>query len=151
MVDEPETAAIGPVELIVLGFPGNRFTGEITPALTDLLENRLVRIIDLAVISRDADGTTAILEMQELSAEVADALERLGACSLRGLLSDADLEELAEDLAPGNTAATLLVEHVWAARFAGAVRRAGGQLILSERIPHEIVAEARATLLAVAG
>lgn len=145
------TDALGPVELIVLGFAGNRFTGDIIPAVTELLEGGLVRIIDLAVISRDHDGTVAVLEMQEVSPEVAAALDRLGAFSIAGLLSDGDLEEMAADLAPGNTAATLLVELLWATRFASAVRAAGGELLLSERIPPEAVAEARETLLAVAG
>lgn len=152
MGDSPgSTDAIGPVELIVLGFAGNRFTGEITTAVTELLEGGLVRIIDLAVISRDHDGTVAVLEMQEVSPDVATALDKLGASSIAGLLSEGDLEELAGDLAPGNTAATLLVEHVWASRFAKAVRSAGGELLLSERIPHDAVIEARETLLAVAG
>lgn len=141
--------AIGPVEYIVVHFAGNRFTGEIAPALADLVDRGLVRIIDLAVVSRDADGSVTILEMQELSAEVAAAFVKLEG-SVSGLLSEADLNEVAEALEPGSTAAALLVEHVWATRFAEAVRAAGGSLVLSERIPHAVVAEARASLLAAA-
>ena len=141
--------SIGPVEYIVVHFAGNRFTGEIAPALAELVEQGLVRVIDLAVVSKDADGSVAILELQELSPEVAAAFVRLeGAVS--GLLSEADLEAVAEALEPGSTAAALLFEHVWATRFAEAVRAANGELVLAERIPHAVVAEARASLLAAA-
>jgi hypothetical protein len=144
-----EAGAVGPVELIVVGFAGNRFTGEIAPALAELVEQGLIRIIDLAVVSKDADGAVTILEMQELSPEAAAAFTRLE-CAVNGLLSQADLEEIAEDLAPESTAAAMLFEHVWATRFATAVRAAHGELLLSERIPHAVVAEARTTLLAAA-
>lgn len=143
------TDAIGPTEFIVVGFAGNRFTGEIAPALAELVDSGLIRIIDLAVVSKDADGSVTILEMQELSAEVAAAFVRLEG-RVRGLLSEADLDEIAEDLPADTTAAALLVEHVWATRFASAVRAAGGELVLSERIPHAVIAEARAALLAAA-
>lgn len=143
------TDAIGPTEFIVVGFAGDRFTGEIAPALAELVDSGLIRIIDLAVVSKDADGSVTILEMQELSAEVAAAFVRLEG-RVRGLLSEADLDEIAEDLPAETTAAALLVEHVWATRFASAVRAAGGELVLSERIPHAVIAEARAALLAAA-
>ena len=100
---------IGPVEYMVLAFPGNRFTGEITPALDELLEAGLVRIIDLAVVAKDHDGTVSILEMQELSPELAAALEKLTG-SVSGLLSEGDLQTVADELAPGNTAAAILFE-----------------------------------------
>ena len=144
------TEALGPVEFIVLRFPGNRFTGDIAPALEDLLEQGLIRIIDLAVVGKAADGTVSILEMQELSPEVAAAFAKLKG-SIGGLLSEADLDDLAASMEPETTAAAMLFEHVWATRFAAAVRAADGELVLSERIPHAVVAEARASLLAAAG
>ena len=143
------TDALGPTEFIVVGFAGNRFTGDIAPALADLVENRLIRVIDLAVVSKDAEGTVTILELQEISSEVAAAFVELDG-RVRGLLSEADLAEIAEDLPLQSTAAALLVEHVWATRFATAVRAAGGELILAERIPHAVIAEARESLLAAA-
>jgi uncharacterized membrane protein len=149
MTSAMDTAELGPVEFVVIGFEGNRFTGDIAPALVDLIERELVRIIDLAVVSKDADGTVTILEMQELSPEVAAAFVRLEG-RVRGLMSEADLDEIAEDLPPGSTAAALLFEHVWSTRLAQAVRGAGGRLLMSERIPPEVVAEARAGLLAAA-
>ncbi len=143
------TDALGPTEFILIGFAGNHFTGDIAPALAELIDSGLIRVIDLAVVSKDADGTVTILEMQELSPEVAAAFVKLEG-RVRGLLSEADLAEIAGDLPLQSTAAALLVEHVWATRFAGAVRAAGGELLLAERIPHDVIAEARSTLLAAA-
>lgn len=140
---------LGPIEYIIVGFSGNTFSNAIADALGDLIDQNLVRIIDLAVVSKASDGTVAILESQELSPEVADALVKLNG-SVRGLLSEADLMEVAATLEPGNTAAAILFEHLWATRFAAALRAANGSLLLSERIPADVVAEARATLLAAA-
>jgi uncharacterized membrane protein len=145
-----DTDALGPVEYIVIRFVGDQLTGDIVPALNALLEQDLIRMLDLAVVSKDRDGTVSILETQELSPEVAAAFVRLtGAVS--GLLSEADLGELGETLDPGSTAAAFLFEHVWATRFAVAVRAARGELLLSERIPHAVMAEAQASLLAATG
>ncbi len=140
---------IGPVEFLIIGFEGNQFTGDITPALAELVDTGTVRIIDLAVVSKDADGNVTILEMQELSPEVADALIALTG-EVSGLLSEEDLMGVAEDLAPSSTAAALLVEHIWATRFAQAVRQAKGELVLAERIPGAVIDEVRETLLAAA-
>ena len=138
-------ADLGPIEYIVLGFDGTRLTGDTAPALVDLLETGMVRIVDLAVVARDPNGGVRISETEELGPEVAAAFAKLPG-SVPGLLSEADLEELGNDLEPDSTALAMLVEHVWATRFASAVRAAGGRLILSERIPHAVVEEARASL-----
>lgn len=140
---------LGPMEFILLGFEGNRFTGNIAPALAELVDKGFIRLVDLAVVMKDAAGDVTIFEMQELDEEVADAVRTL-AGEMRGLMSEADLMEVAEALDPSTTVAALLVEHLWASRFAGAVREAGGELLVSERIPGELVDQARATLLAVA-
>lgn len=136
------TDALGPMELIVLGFDGNKFTGEITPALLDLVDRGIVRIIDLAIVVKDESGDAVILEMQDLSADVASAMTRL-AGEITGLLSEADLGDLADDMKPNSTVAVFLCEHLWATKFASAVRGAGGTLVLSERIPGDVVDAAR--------
>jgi uncharacterized membrane protein len=147
----PEPAAVlGPVEYIVIRFEGDRFTGDIVPALNALLDQGLVRLIDVAVVSKAPDGTVSILETQELAPEVASAFLKLTG-EISSLLSEADLQELGQDLAPATTAVALLFEHVWATRFARAVRSAKGELVVSERIPHAVMAEAQAQLLAVTG
>lgn len=143
------TDLIGPMELIVLGFAGNNFTGEITPALLDLVDRGIVRIVDLAIVIKKADGEVMILEMQDLPADIAAAMTRLtGAIS--GLLSEADLLDLADDLEPDTSVAAFLCEHIWATGFATAVRKAGGTLVMSERIPGDTIDAARAALRAIA-
>lgn len=141
--------AIGPVEFLLLGFEGNRFDGRVAPAIADLVERGIIRLLDVAVVVKDAGGDVTILEMQELPADVALAVQAL-AGEVRGLMSEADLLDVAQNLENSTTVAALLVEHLWAARFADAVRGAGGELLLAERIPGALVDEARATLSAAA-
>lgn len=130
---------LGPVEFLVVRFPGSRFTGEITPALIELVEAGLVRIIDLVFISKDEDGSIAAFELSELDDDEAAAFSGLYEDDEDDLLSDEDLEIAAAGLAPGDSAAVLVWEDVWAARFAAAVRGAGGEILALERIPREVV------------
>jgi len=141
---------IGPVELMVIGFAENRFTGAITPAFLDLVDRRVVRIIDMSVVVKDAAGDVTILELQEYSSELAEALLELTG-EVSGLLSEEDLFDIADMLDPDSTVAILLFEHVWATGFAQAIRDAGGQLIASQRIPHDMVEATREMLIAAAG
>jgi uncharacterized membrane protein len=144
----PDT--FGPVEYIVIHFDTDRFGSGIVPALRDLLDKGLVRLIDVAVVTKSIEGALSILETQELGPEVAQAFQRLTG-ELSPLLSEADLQELGDALEPGSASVALLFEHVWATRFAEAVRDAKGKLVLAERIPHPVIAEAQSQLLAVAG
>lgn len=143
------TLPLGPVEFLLIGFEDGNFRGDISPALAELVERGFIRLIDLAVVTKSPSGEVAILEMQELTDEVAEAVRKLNG-EVRGLLSEADLQEVAEALEPGSTVAALLVEHLWADRFAQAVRAEGGELIIAERIPGRLVEQARETLLTVA-
>ena len=130
--------SIGPVEYMVVVFPGNRFNGEIVPALADLVDAGTVRIIDLAVVSKDADGAVVALEIADLESEVGEALAEIGGTT-GGLLNAEDLEAAGEELPPNSTAALLVWEDVWATRLADAIRTAGGEIIDLERIPRDIV------------
>jgi uncharacterized membrane protein len=138
-------ASIGPVEYVVIGFPGNRFKGEIVPAIAELVDNGLIRIIDVAFIKKDADGTVTTFEYDALD----DVLE-FGFADVEGeaggVLNDEDLDLAAETLEPDSSAALLVWEHRWAARVAQAIRDAGGRIIAGERVPHEIVEKALADL-----
>lgn len=135
---------LGPVELFVLGFPGNRFTGEIAPALADLVEAGTIRVIDLVFVGKDDDGTVAAFELAELDDDdVAGAYNAL-VDELSGLISEEDVEDFADELTPGSSAAMLLVEHTWATRFADAIANSGGELIASTHIPRIAIAEALA-------
>lgn len=142
-------AEMGPVEFLLLGFEGNRFNGGIAPALGDLVSDGLVRLLDVAVVMKDADGEVLIMEMGELPEDVAEAVRQIAGAD-RGLLTEDDLMEVADSMEPQTTVAALLVEHLWASRFAGAVRAAGGELLSARRIPGDLVEQARQTLAAVA-
>jgi hypothetical protein len=134
---------IGPVEYIIVGFPGNKFSGEIAPELVALVESGTVRILDLIFIGKDADGSVVAFEIDELD-EVAGFAGLDG--DVGGLISEADVEYVAAALEPNSSAALLIWEDVWAARFAEAVRNADGVLIEGARIPHELIAPALADL-----
>ncbi len=140
---------IGPVEYMIVSFPGNRFTGEIAPALAKLVEANTIRIIDLAFVSKDADGAVAGFELSDVDEEVRRGLEALG-LEATGLLGEEDLTDAGAELEPNSSAALLLWEDVWAAELADALRQAGGELLAIGRIPHDVVMEAREQLLAAA-
>jgi hypothetical protein len=125
---------LGPVDWIVVEFPGSRFSGQIAPALLDLVERDLVRVLDLLVLKKDADGTLEAFELSDLDqGEIGDL--RTYESELAMLLSEEDVTSLAAAIEPGSSAAVLVWENTWAAPFASAVRRSGGQLVASGRIP----------------
>jgi uncharacterized membrane protein len=129
---------IGPVEYLVVKFPGSQFTGEIAPALGDLVDAGLVRIIDLAFVTKDAEGNVASVEMENADSSVFQAFERLTA-EHGGLLNDDDILGAGEQLEPGSSAALLVWEDVWATRFVQTLENANAELITIQRIPREIV------------
>ena len=132
----------GPVEYIVVGFPGNRFRGEIAPALADLVDQGTIRIIDIAFASKDENGDIAAFELSDLDDDVQKALEKLGG-EPSGLFNEEDLKAAAEALEPNSSAALLAWENLWAKPVAGAIRDAGGELYGYDRVPHEVVVAAR--------
>jgi Family of unknown function (DUF6325) len=133
---------IGPVEYIVVGFPGNEFKGEIAPALGDLVEAGTIRIIDIAFAGKNENGDVIAFELSDLDSDVQSALEKLGA-EPTGLFSEEDLVAVAETLDPNSSAAVLAWENVWAKPVAAAIRDAGGELYDYDRVPHEVVMAAR--------
>jgi hypothetical protein len=133
---------IGPVEYMIVAFPGNEFAGEIAPALQELVDSETIRIIDLAFVAKDADGEVAGFELSDLDDEVQAALEKAGA-EASGLFNEDDLAAAAEELEPNSSAALLVWEDLWATRLAGAMRDAGGELYDLGRVPHETVVAAR--------
>ena len=129
---------VGPVDVVIIGFPGNRFTGRIAPALMDLVESGIVRIIDLLFVSKDADGVTTTIELADLDPDAGPAFLDVSVTS-PGALGAEDAEEVADDLPPNSSALLIAFENAWAAEFADAVRAADGVLIDSIRIPHDVV------------
>ena len=133
--DEVDTSgAMGPIDYLVVEFPGNRMTGEGFPLLVDLVDRGLIRILDLTFIRKDIDGSVTGLEIGDLTGDgELDLAVFEGASS--GLLGQDDLVEAAAALEPGNSAGVLIYENLWAAPFAAALRRGGAELVASGRIP----------------
>jgi len=128
---------MGPIDYVLIEWPGRQPTGEAAPILADLAERGIIRVLDLAFITKDEDGTVAGLELSDLGEQGKELMVFEGASS--GLLGDDDIEEAATALEPGTSAALLVFENSWAAPFATAVRRSGGQLVASGRIPVQAV------------
>ncbi|WP_280863856.1 MULTISPECIES: DUF6325 family protein [unclassified Streptomyces] len=125
---------VGPIDYLVVEFPGNRMTGEGFPLLVDLVDRGLIRILDLTFIRKDIDGSVTGLEIGDLTGDgELDLAVFEGASS--GLLGQDDLVEAAAALEPGNSAGVLIYENLWAAPFAAALRRGGAELVASGRIP----------------
>lgn len=134
---------VGPIEYIIVGFPGNQFTGQIAPALADLIDNDTIRILDLVFISKDADGEVTAFEYDELEelAAFGDLDGEVG-----GLIGPDDIAHAAEGLEPNSSAALLIWEDTWAVPLVEAMRGAGGVLLEGGRIPHDLAEEAFAGL-----
>ena len=129
-----EADVLGPVDWIVVEFPGSRFNGEIAPALADLVDRDLIRVLDLLVLKKDSDGSLEAFELEDLDDSELGGL-RSHEAELAMLLSEDDVTALAEAIDPGSSAAVLVWENKWAAPFGAAVRHSGGQLVASGRIP----------------
>ena len=130
--------SIGPVEYMIVAFPGNRLKGEIVPALAELVEAGTLRIIDLAFVMKDADGAVVTAEMGDLDSEVFKAFDALSPETM-GLLNQDDLAAAGEELEPNSSAALLVWEDVWATKLRDAILNAGGELLDLERVPYEVV------------
>jgi hypothetical protein len=128
---------MGPIDYVLVEWPGKQPEGEIAPHLVDLVDRGLIRILDLVFLAKGEDGSIAALEIADVGGEVAELAIFEGASS--GLLSDEDHQEAGAALEPGTSAALLVYENTWAAPFATAVRRSGGQLVAGGRIPIEDV------------
>jgi hypothetical protein len=130
----------GPVDFIALEFKGNQFTGEILPALLELVENKIVRVIDFIVILKDQDGQHRALELEQLDAEVVRIFDPLE-LEISGIIQVEDIDMIAEMLENNSTAAILMIENLWAIKFGEAAVRANGRMVMFQRIPFEVVNE----------
>jgi hypothetical protein len=137
---------IGPVEYIIVSFPGNHFTGNVAPELAKLVENGAIRIIDLVFITKDADGNVGGFEIEDLEA-LAPFAQLDG--DVGGVISQEDIEYAGAELEPNSSAALLIWEDKWASPFVDAVREAGGVLLEGSRIPHDLIEAAFGDLQAV--
>lgn len=125
---------IGPVDYLVVEFPGNRMTGEGLPILVELADRGTIRILDLVFIHKDADGALTVINIADFDGDGAlDLAVFAGAAS--GLLDDADIADAGSVIQAGSSAGVLIYENSWAAPFIGALRRGGAELVASGRIP----------------
>jgi hypothetical protein len=134
---DAELEEMGPIDYLLIEWPGKQPTGEAAPHLVDLVDRGLIRVLDLVFMRKDEDGSVAGVEISEVGGQVAEMKVFEGASS--GLLTDEDAAEAGQALEPGTSAALLVYENRWAAPLAAAVRRSGGQLVASGRIPVQAV------------
>lgn len=130
----------GPVDVVIIGFPGNKFTGKIAPAIKELVENNTIRILDLLFVSTDDAGTISSVRIQDLAADLEPGLVEMDVF-MPGALDDHDAQELAEDLPANSSALLVAFENVWAAKFVAAIQEAEAVVIDQIRIPASAVAE----------
>jgi hypothetical protein len=129
-----ELDEMGPVDYIVVEFPGSKFTGKAFPLLVDLVDRGIVRILDLLFVKKEADGSVVGLAIADFDSDgELDLAVFEGASS--GLLGQDDIDEAGTALEPGSSAAILVYENRWAAPFARELRRSGAQLVAGGRIP----------------
>ena len=131
---------LGPIDYLVIEFPAGKanFSGEMAEKLKALVEGGIVRVLDLLIITKDADGVVDAFELHEFDNDDAGALRELGA-EFAQLLSEEDVGHIAAALEPDTVAAALVWENAWAAPFASSIRHSGGQLVASGRIPTQAI------------
>jgi hypothetical protein len=130
------TDALGPISYLIVEFPGNKMTGEGFPILVDLVDRGLIRILDLAFVTKDEDGTVRAVNLADLDGDgTLDLTVFEGASS--GLLDESDFADAAPVLAPGSSAGILLFENRWATSFVQALRKGGAELIAAGYVPQD--------------
>ena len=133
-MSEASLDELGPIDYVVVEFPENKMTGEGLPILVDLVDRGIIRLLDLVFFTKGADGSVAIVEIADFDGDgELDLAIFEGASS--GVLGEDDVNEAAAAVESGSSAALLVYENRWAAPFAAAVRRGGGQLVAFGRIP----------------
>jgi Family of unknown function (DUF6325) len=129
---------LGPVDYIIVEFPAgaSNFTGEMAKELLALVDSGTIRVIDILILTKNEDGTVEAMELSDI--EDLGPLQKVEA-ELAELLTADDVDHLAAAMEPGSTAGVLIWENLWAAPFASAARRSGGQLIANGRIPIQAI------------
>ena len=135
--------AVGPVDVYIIGFPGNKFTGRIAPAIMDLVHNGTIRVLDLLFVSKDADGVVTSLQAKDLDEEGAEFVSI--EITQPGALGPEDAEEVSDDLPANSSALLVAFENVWAAKLVDAIQAADAFVIDSIRIPVDVVAALETT------
>lgn len=131
---------LGPVDYVVVAFPAVRanFSGEMASELRVLMDSNTVRVLDLVLVTKNVDGSVEASELRDADDSEVGQL-RAAEADLAVLLAESDIEEIGQVLEPGSSAAVLVWENTWAGPFGAAVRRSGGQLVASGRIPTQAI------------
>ena len=127
---------MGPIDYIVLEWPGKQPSGEVAPLLVDLVDRGIIRILDIAFMVKGEDGSVAAIDVSAING--GGGWDEFDGAST-GLLGDEDVQEAAAALEPGTSAAVLVWENRWAAPVAVALRKSGGQLVASGRLPVQAI------------
>ena len=130
--------AVGPVDVVIVGFPGNKFTGQIAPALLDLVESGTIRVIDLLFVMKDADGVVTTIEAADLAPELGAGYLEIDIAQ-PGARGTEDAEEVSEDIPANSSALLIAFENTWAAKIVAAGQAADGFVIDQIRIPVDVV------------
>ena len=134
--------AVGPVDVYIIGFPGNKFSGRIAPAIMELVENGTIRVLDLLFVTKDGDGVVTTIEAKDMDEEGTAFLSI--DVTQPGALGSEDAEEVSDDLPANSSALLLAFENLWAAKVVDALQAADAVLIDSIRIPADVVATVEA-------
>ena len=138
---------MGPIELIVIEFEGNRFKGEIIPALRDLVDKDLIHIVDLTFIKKDREGNVTSFEMTDIEEEVAALFDPI-LTDTNGMISQEDIMEVSANMQNNSSVGMLVIEYEWARPLREAVINAGGRLVFDTLIPISVAEEAMKDALA---
>lgn len=130
----------GPIDFIAIEFKTDQLTGESLPELIELVENEIIRVIDLVIILKDQDGQYEVLEIEELDPDTLAVFKPLEV-EISGLIQIEDIELIAEAMEANTTATLLLYENLWAIKFGEAVARSSGRMLMFDRIPFEVINE----------
>ena len=130
----------GPIDFIALEFKTDQLTGESLPALLELVQKQIVRVIDLVIIRKDHEGHYQVLEIEELAPNVLAIFDPLE-IEISGIIQVEDIELIAGAMEDNTTAALLLIENLWAIKFGEAVTRSSGRMVMFDRIPFQVVNE----------
>jgi hypothetical protein len=130
--------AIGPVEILVVKFPGNQFRGEIVPALKELVEGGTIRVIDILFVNKDENGTVEMVDINDLDDDDFAQFDPI-VQDVTGMLTEEDVQYFSAALGPNSSMAMLLFENTWATKFRDAVLNAKGEMVLNERIPKQVI------------
>ena len=131
----------GAIDFVTVEFPRQQVTGELIPSLLDLVDRQIIRILDILIVTKDDDGTHAVIQPSDIDPSLAPDVEALTGAS-SGLLDDGDADEIAAIMQPGTGSLTIVYENLWSLPFATAAREAGGQLISNGHIPTQAIVAA---------